>query len=138
MDQFLEFTGADGADVVTARVANRAHPDHPALHDFGEVILDACGASGYLRVDWFTPDGLESWGDGRLLVIGTEGQIEVRKNLDLAGREGGDHLFLVDGEGTRHLDCHADPLPFAERLLADVAQRTETAITQEPSPKRKR
>ena len=130
MDQFLHFTGADTPTVVAARVANRAHPESPGLQDFGEAILEAEEASGYARVDWFTPDGLASWGDVRLLLIGTEGQIEVRKNVDLAGREGGDHLFLVDREGTRHIDCSRDPLPFAGLLLDDVARRTETAVTQ--------
>ena len=43
-------------------------------------------ATGYIRVDWFTPDGLNTWGDGRLTILGTEGFIEIRKNCDLGGR----------------------------------------------------
>lgn len=131
MDQFLHFTGTVDADVRFARTANRGHPEHAALEDFGEAIVDGDGVSGYVRVDWFTPGGLGTWGDGRLLIIGTEGQIEVRKNVDLAGREGAEHLFLVDGAETRHVDCRSHPLPFAARLLTDVERRTETAITQE-------
>lgn len=131
VDQFLDFTEAEDATVISARVSNRAHPEHPGLQDFGEAILEAGNASGYFRVDWFTPDGLPTWGDGRLLVIGTEGQIEVRKNVDVEGRAGGEHLFLVDRDGTRYVDCQTEPLPFARQLLADVAARTETAITKE-------
>ena len=58
-----------------------------------------------IRVDWFTPDGLPTWGDGRLTILGTEGTIELRKYVDIAGRPGGDHLFLVDKKGVRHIDC---------------------------------
>ena len=56
-------------------------------------------------MDWFTPDGLPTWGDGRLTILGTEGTIELRKYLDIAGRPGTDHLFLVDKAGTRHIDA---------------------------------
>jgi predicted dehydrogenase len=130
MDQFLHFTGVKAPRVVAARVANRAHPEHPELQDFGEVLLEGEGASGYVRVDWFTPDGLSTWGDGRLLLLGTEGTIEVRKNVDVEGRPGGDHLFLVDGGGTRHVDCSRMALPFGAQLLDDLVRRGETAMTQ--------
>jgi predicted dehydrogenase len=130
MDQFLYFTSAEGARITAARVANRAHPAHPGLQDFGEVMLEAEGASGYVRVDWFTPEGLATWGDTRLFVVGTEGTIEVRKNIDLEGRPGGDHLFLVDAKGAHHLECGDVPLPFGAQLLDDVANRTETAMSQ--------
>lgn len=131
MDQFLWFARTTTARIVAATVANRAHPEHPGLQDFGEAVLEADGVSGYTRVDWFTPDGMPTWGDGRLVVLGTEGQIEVRKNADVEGRPGGDHLFLVDRNGTRYLDCSSDPLPFASRLLEDLRERTEAAIGQE-------
>jgi len=36
-----------------------------------------------VRVDWFTPDGLPSWGDGRLTILAPDGYIELRKNLDI-------------------------------------------------------
>jgi predicted dehydrogenase len=131
MDQFLHFTGAKNPRVVASRIANHAHPDYPELEDFGEVMLEGDGVSGYVRVDWFTPDGLASWGDGRLTLLGTEGFMEIRKNVDIGGREGGNHLFLVDGKETRHIDCSAVELPYGRQLLADVANRTETAMTQE-------
>lgn len=130
VDQFLHFTGETGARVVAARVANRAHPQHPELQDFGEILLEGDAASGYIRVDWFTPEGLPTWGDVRLFVTGTEGAIELRKNVDLEGRPGGDHLFLVDARGTRYVDCSDRSLPFASRLLDDVVNRTETALPQ--------
>src|SRR5262249_42942371 len=87
-------------------------------------------ASGYFRVDWFTPDGLSTWGDGRLMIVGTEGTIELRKYIDIAGRPGGDHLFLVDKKGMRHIDCSDAELPYYTRLRADILERTETAMTQ--------
>lgn len=128
-DQFLHFTGAAEARVVASRVANHAHPEHPGLEDFGEMLLETDGATGYARVDWFTPDGLPTWGDGRLVLLGTDGTIEIRKEVDLAGREGGSHLFLVDREGVRH-EAAATPAPFAARFLDDLRGRTETAMSQ--------
>ncbi len=129
-DQFLAFTGATSAEVVAATVANRHHPQHPELQDFGEILLRTPNATGYVRVDWFTPDGLGTWGDGRLTILGTDGYIELRKYVDIAGRPGKDHLFLVDAKGTQHIDCSAVDLPYGHQLLADIRDRTETAMTQ--------
>jgi predicted dehydrogenase len=129
-DQFLFFTGSTSAAVVAAQVANFAHPMYPELEDFGDMMLRGDGGSGYVRVDWFTPDGLGVWGDGRLTVLGTDGYIEVRKYVDIAGRPGGNHLLLVDNKTTRYIDCSDTELPFGPRLLADIRQRTETAMTQ--------
>src|SRR3712207_8630391 len=55
------------------------------------TLFRSNGGTGYIRVDWFTPDGLKTWGDGRLTVLGTDGYIEIRKKIDIAGREGGNH-----------------------------------------------
>ena len=68
-------------------------------------MLRGNGGTGYIRVDWFTPDGLNTWGDGRLTILGTDGFIEIRKNVDIGGRPGGNHLFLVDQKETRYVDC---------------------------------
>ena len=130
MDQFLHFTGSRSAEIVAAQVGNLAHPQWPEFEDFGDVLLRGDGGTGYVRVDWFTPDGLDTWGDTRLTVLGTEGFIEVRKNCDIAGRPGPNHLFLVDGKGTQYLDCTAVELPFGPRFVADILARTETAMGQ--------
>ena len=129
-DQFLHFTGSTRAEVAASHIANHANPETPELEDFGEVLLRGNGGSGYIRVDWYTPKGLGVWGDGRLTILGTEGYIELRKYVDVAGRAGGDHLFLVDAKGTQHIDCGAEPLPYGPRLIADVLNRTETAMPQ--------
>jgi predicted dehydrogenase len=130
-DQFLFFTGSTRADVVAAQVANVHHPDQPGLEDFGDVMLRGDGGAGYVRVDWFTPAGLGTWGDGRLTVLGTDGFIEVRKNVDIAGRPGGNHLFLVDQKGTRYVDSEDQDLPYGRQLVDDVLNRTDTAMPQE-------
>jgi predicted dehydrogenase len=130
-DQFLYFTGSTKAEVVAAQAGNVAHPQYPDFEDFGDVMLRGNGGLGYIRVDWFTPDGLATWGDGRLTIIGTEGFIEVRKNIDIAGREGGSHLFLVDQKQTRYIDCTNQDLPYGRQLVSDVVNRTETAMPQE-------
>ncbi len=129
-DQFLYLTGSTKAEIVSAQVGNLAHPDHPGLEDFGEAMVRGDHGSGYIRVDWFTPDGLNTWGDGRLHILGTDGFIEVRKNADIGGRPGGEHLFLVDKKETRYIDCKNEALPYGQRLVDDVINRTETAMPQ--------
>jgi predicted dehydrogenase len=129
-DQFLLFTGSTRAEVVAAHVANYANADKPGLEDFGEVMWRGNGGTGYVRVDWYTPDGLPTWGDGRLTLLGTDGYIELRKYVDIAGRPGIDHLFLVDNKGTHYIDCSDVRLPYGPALIHDVLHRTETAMPQ--------
>lgn len=128
IDQFLFFTGARDAEVVASAVANHALPDVPEFEDYGEILLRGGGASGFVRVDWFTPDGLDTWGDGRLVLLGTEGYVELRKYIDIAGRPGADHVFLSNRAGTRHLDASGEPLTYFRRFLDDVRDRTATAM----------
>jgi predicted dehydrogenase len=130
-DQFLFFTGSTSADIVASQVANVNHPQYPFFEDFGDILMKGNRGAGYIRVDWFTPDGLDSWGDGRLTILGTEGYIEIRKNIDIAGRKGGDHLFLVNNKGTKYMDCSKMPLPFGGLFVDDVINRTQTAMSQE-------
>jgi predicted dehydrogenase len=130
-DQFLFFTGSTKAEVVASQVGNVHYPQYPKFEDFGDVMLRGDKGAGYIRVDWFTPDGLKSWGDGRLTILGTEGYIEIRKNIDIAGRPGGNHLFLTDQKETRYIDCSQQPLPYGESLVNDVLHRTQTAMSQE-------
>jgi len=130
IDQFLFFTGSSDAEIVASAVANYANPADPELEDFGEILLRSDRANGYVRVDWYTPDGLANWGDGRLLILGTEGYIELRKYVDIGGRDGTDHLFLVTNQETRHMDCSDAPLPYFGRLRDDIFARTETAMAQ--------
>ena len=94
-------------------------------------MLNGNGGAGYIRVDWFTPGGLKTWGDGRLTVLGTEGYIEIRKNIDIGGREGGNHLFLINQKETKYIDSSQVSLPYGEQLVDDVVNRTETAMSQE-------
>jgi predicted dehydrogenase len=131
VDQFLFFTNSRTADVVAAQVANYHHPDYPELEDFGDLVLRGDGGTGYIRVDWLTPRGLATWGDGRLTILGTDGYIELRKYIDIAGRPGGNHLFLVDQKQTHYIDCGDVALPYGAQLVSDVLNRTETAMTQE-------
>jgi len=130
MDQFLFFTGSTSAEVVTSQVANYKYPQYPELEDFGEVILRGDGGTGFIRVDWYTPDGLGTWGDGRLIILGTEGYIELRKYCDISGRPGENHLFLVDQKGIQYLDCNNVNLPYGQQLVSDIINRTETAMPQ--------
>ena len=129
-DQFLYFTNSTRADVVASQVGNVHNPSHPDFEDFGDVMLRGDGGAGYVRVDWFTPDGLSTWGDGRLTILGTDGFLEIRKNVDIAGRPGESHLFIVDQKDTRYVDCSAVTLPYGRQIVDDVLNRTETAMPQ--------
>jgi predicted dehydrogenase len=133
IEQFLYFTGNRDARVVSSRVANYAHKDHPGLEDFGDCTLTGGnGAAGYFRVDWFTPDGLSSWGDGRTFLLGTDGYIELRKYVDITTGAGGDQVYLVDGHGEHHFAVSGKVgYPFFGELIRDCLDRTETAMTQE-------
>jgi len=129
-DQFLHFTGSTEAEILMSQTGNVHYPQHPNFEDFGDVMLKGNGGSGYIRVDWFTPDALDTWGDGRLTILGTEGYIEVRKNTDVAsGNKGGNHLYMVTQKEMLHIDCNNVNLPFGALFVDDVINRTETAMT---------
>jgi predicted dehydrogenase len=130
-DQFLHYTGSTEAEIVAAHIANYANPDKPELEDFGEMLLRGNRGTGYVRVDWYTPDGLGVWGDGRLIILGTEGYIEARKYIDIAGKPGVDHLFLVDKKGIQRVDCSRTPLTYGAAFVCDVSERSETAMSQD-------
>ena len=130
IDQFLHFTGSTDSRISHSSVGNFANPQDPGLDDFGEVVLASDHARGYIRVDWFTPDALPTWGDGRLVILGTEGYIELRKYVDVAGRPGADHLFLVNNHQCEHIDCADAPLTYFSDLTKDVRERTEDSMAQ--------
>lgn len=133
IEQILHYTGAGDATVVRSHVANHAHPEHPELDDFGEAMLVTdSGATGYFRCDWFTPDGLQTWGDGRTFILGTEGFIEQRKYMNIGTQDGPGHLYLANGEEETHFDVRGKVgYPFFGQLVRDCLERTETAMTQE-------
>lgn len=133
-EQFLTYSGASDATVTHAAIANYANPDVPEFDDFGEAnLLGDNGATNYVRVDWFTPDGLSNWGDGRILILGTDGYIELRKQLDVGRPQAGrDHVFIVDQKGEHHLQVYGKVgFRYFGELILDCLNRTETAMTQE-------
>ncbi|MBT8043510.1 MAG: Gfo/Idh/MocA family oxidoreductase [Verrucomicrobiae bacterium] len=133
IEQFLYYTGAKSAKVLHSKVGNYHWPQHPKFEDFGDATLVADnGATQYLRVDWFTPDGLGSWGDGRTVILGTEGTIELRKYLDLARDPEGDHVYMVDHQGEHHFPVHGKVgFPYFGELILDCLNRTDNAMSQD-------
>jgi predicted dehydrogenase len=132
-EQFLTYTGATDAEIDMARVANYSNPDTPELEDFGECsLIGDNSASGYFRMDWFTPDGLRTWGDGRTTILGTDGFIECRKYIELAADElRGDNLYIVNGDNEEfHNVTGKIGFPFFPELILDCLERTENAMTQ--------
>lgn len=129
-DEFLYFTGSTSAHLASAQVGNLNHKERPHFEDFGDAMLVGNAGTGYFRVDWFSPDGLGVWGDARLFLLGTDGYIELRNYIDIAGRKGGEHLFLVDQKQTVYMDCNNLTLPFGPHFVSDILDRTETAQSQ--------
>ncbi len=132
IEQFLFYTGNRNARVVASQVRNVNHPQYPLFEDFGDAMLAGDnGATGYFRCDWFTPDGLSSWGDGRLTLLGTEGYIEIRKYVDITRQEQ-DVVYLVNKEGEfRYPVAGKVGFPYFGQLILDCLNRTENAMTQE-------
>lgn len=131
-EQFLTYAGATDATVTHAAIANFANADHPEFEDFGEAtLLGGNGASNYVRVDWFTPDGLGTWGDGRTIILGTKGYLELRKYVDIGRDRAGDHVYLVDDRGEHHVNVAGRVgFRFFGELILDCLSRTERAMTQ--------
>lgn len=133
IEQFLFYAGAKDAVVTSSRVANYHHKAYPELEDFGDASLTADnGAANYFRVDWFTPDGLGAWGDGRAFILGTDGYMELRKYLDIGREVESDQLYLVNHKGERRIRTHGTVgFPYFGQLILDCLQGTEQAMTQE-------
>jgi len=133
IEQILYYTGAKDAEVVRSQIGNYNNPEHPELDDFGDAMLVTDnGATGYFRVDWFTPDGLQMWGDGRSFILGTKGFIEQRKYMNLGTKDGSAHLFLANDKEETHYKVEGKVgYPFFGELILDCLNRTENAMTQE-------
>ena len=133
IEQYLHFAGEEDATVQLSRIGNYAHPEYPELEDYGDCsLVGRKGSTNYFRVDWFNPDGLRTWGDGRTFILGTEGFIEIRKYINLAADTvDGNHVFLVNGKGEKYVNATGvTGYPFFGQLILDCLNRTENAMTQ--------
>ncbi|AOZ90929.1 Gfo/Idh/MocA family protein [Paenibacillus crassostreae] len=132
IEQFLYYADCKNAEVMHSKIANYSCPEYPGLDDFGDAtLLGDNGATNYFRVDWLTPDGLSTWGDGRTLILGTKGYIELRKYVDIGRDRSGDHVYLVNQEGEYHFEVSGKVgYPFFGELILDCLNRTENAMTQ--------
>ena len=128
--QFLVFTNSNNAKITRALAENTTRKEKPGFQDFGEINLTGNGGHGYIRLDWFTPDALSTWGDGRLFILGDKGFIEIRKYTDLAKSNNGNHLIYANNDEVKYIDCSDVKLPYFRNLINDVLNRTETACSQ--------
>ena len=129
--QFLVFTNSNKAKITHAIAENTTKKKIPGFQDFGEINLTGNGGHGYIRLDWFTPDALPTWGDGRLFIFGDKGFIEIRKYTDLAKSNLGNHLYYANNDEVKYIDCSNVKLPYFRNLINDVLNKTETACSQE-------
>jgi predicted dehydrogenase len=134
IEQFLFYAGAKDAKVAYSQIANYSHPQYPELDDFGDAtLIGDNGATQYFRVDWFTPDGLGAWGDGRTIILGAEGFIEQRKYINIGTKQpGGGHVYLANGREETYFNVEGKVgYPYFGQLVLDCLNRTEYAMTQE-------
>lgn len=133
IEQFLYYGKVKDGTIVRSQIGNYNHPDYPGLDDFGDCnIVGDNGVTNYFRVDWFTPDGLSTWGDGRTIILGTEGYIELRKYVNVGTSKDSNHVFLANGKGEYHFEVSGKVgYPYFGRLILDCLDRTENAMTQE-------
>lgn len=133
LEQFLTYTNSRWAKVLHSSIANYHTPDYPDFKDYGQCILvGERGTTCYFRVDWFTPDGMGAWGDGRVFIVGTKASVEIRKYLDVAKSNQGDQVYLVDEQGEHHIETYGTlGFPFFGAMILDCMHGTERAITQE-------
>ena len=134
IEQFLYYCDVKDATIQYSQVGNYNHPDHPGLEDFGDaILLGDNGTTEHFRVDWFTPEGLSTWGDGRTFILGTEGYIELRKYVNVGTNDGtSNHVFFVNKEGEQHFEVTGKVgYPYFGQLILDCINRTENAMTQE-------
>ena len=127
IDQFLAFAAVDDATIAACTIG--AFGTEPAgFEDFAEITLRSETMTGTMRVDWFTPDGLPDWGDGRLFLVGTDGTLELRKNLDIEGRTGSDHMFVANRQRTRYQACGGFSISYYRDFLDDVGDRAGRVV----------
>ena len=130
IDQFLFFTKSERAEITLASIRNMGHQEFTNFSDFGEIALRSETANGYIRLDWFTPDALPTWGDGRLFLLGTEGSIEIRKYCDIGSEEEGNYVYLTNGTKYEKIYGGDAGCPYFYNFLVDVVERSETAMPQ--------
>ncbi|HOB64772.1 MAG TPA: Gfo/Idh/MocA family oxidoreductase [Clostridia bacterium] len=133
IEQYLYYAKEEDAEVVSSQIANYNHPEYPELDDFGDAQLRGKnGTTNYFRVDWFTPEALRTWGDGRTLILGTNGYIEIRKYTDIGTPRGRpDNVYLVNDKIEKHYNVAGKVgYPFFGQLIRDILDGTEKAMTQ--------
>ncbi len=133
IEQFLYFSGAKDATVLHSKVGNFNNPQYPEFEDFGDAtLLGDNGATNYFRVDWYTPNGLGSWGDGRLFILGTKGYIELRKYINVGIDLRSDNVYFVTDEKEYFVNVSGKVgFPFFGEMILDCLNNTENSMTSE-------
>lgn len=105
-----------------SRVGNFATPQHPTFQDFGDAWFEGDGGTaGYVRVDWFTPDALPTWGDIRQMLVGSEGTLEIRNTVNIGSADPKPVLLLATrSTAPEAVDVTRVDVAWAPRLVADI------------------
>jgi len=76
-----------------------------------------------VRVDWFTPDALPTWGDIRQLLVGTEGTLEIRSTISMGSADAKPALFLTTRSSPpEQVDAEDVDTAWAPQLVADIRE----------------
>ncbi len=132
--QFFEFSGAKDAKIESARVDNFFAKDYASAEefdDFGDLTITGDnGVTGYVRVDWNSPAGIKAWGDVRVVIQGSKGYIELRKNCDISKMPGGGNTVYVCTEDGVFTDIVKEKvgLPYCSNVIKDCRYGTDTAM----------
>lgn len=134
LDLHLLFTGQARGNLRYARMDCVRFTEYEGFYDYGEALFEYAGGSitGSFRLDWLSPDGLNAHGDGRFLVLGSEGYLDYRPSVELAGRVGKGHLFVVNQRESLALSpADVAPTTFSADLYQDFVDGGEKSMIQE-------
>ncbi len=128
--QFLSYTGNSNATVDFARVNNYNFKEYTEFEDFGDFTLTGDnGVTGYFRIDWNSPAGLKTWGDARMLIEGSDGYIELRKNCNVGLDMNPNYVVVVNNDGMFAQNVTGKVgITYFDDLIFDCYNRTETAM----------
>ncbi len=135
LHQFLEYAGATDATVNSARVNNYFHRDLAKdgdWDDFGDLTITGDnGVTGYMRIDWQSPKGINTWGDARVTILGEKGYIELRKNCNIGMEKTTNNVYVCTEDG---VFCESVSgkvgLPYYSNIIKDCRDRTELAQSE--------
>ena len=91
------------------------------------------GTAASFKLDWSMAEGTYPRDNGRMLIQGTKGFIEIRKHANPVSEDDGrGQVLVVNDHGEKHYNAvGVTGYPFFGQLILDCLNRTEKAMTQD-------